>query len=181
MGGVSARPTLSPAPGADTPAARQEANMTVPEQRWLPSAASIAIEMRDSSVRAEITRGRFGLLSRCMVCAAAGACDGAFDVGCVGPGSSVPGVKAACVLLTDGPPMAAAAAAAREVWDVGASALGPEGGKGSGAESAGVWPVGRGVGFAAPRAMGEVVGTWSKLSAWASPAAASATAVSAVA
>jgi len=119
-----------------------------------------------------------------MVCATAGASDGAFDVGCVDPGSSVSGVKAACVLLTDGPPMAAAAAAAREVWEAGASALGPDrgaGGKDSGADSAGVWPVGRGVGFAAPRGMEEVVGTWSKLSAWASPAAASATAASAVA
>ncbi len=119
-----------------------------------------------------------------MVCAAAGACDGAFDASCVDPGSSVPGVKAACVSLTDEPPMAAAAAAAREVWEAGASALGPDrgaGGKDSGAESAGVWPVGRGVGFATPRGMGEVVGTWSKLSAWASPAAASATAASAVA
>ena len=97
-----------------------------------------------------------------MVCAAAGACNGTFDAGCVAPGSSVPDVKAACVLLTDGPPMAAAAAAAREVWEAGASALGPDmgaGGKDPGAGSAGVWPVGRGVGFAAPRGVGEDVGT----------------------
>ena len=124
------------------------------------------------------------MLDTSSVCAAAGAGGRAFDASCVAPGSSVPGVDAACVSLTDGPPMAAAAAAAREVWEAGASALGPDrgaGGKDSGAESAGVWPVGRGVGFAASRGMGEVVGTWSKLSAWASPAAASATAASAVA